>query len=132
MADIVRRTAARVPCDRPVEVYVGAASGRKLGDGRLKNVSLAGAYLAFPVELQRGTPYRLRVEDEEGALDLPCRVAREGPRADAKSGHRHYGLAFNLTAEPERRLRRLLDVLRRAGSPNETRIERSLRDYWSS
>ena len=134
MADAIRRSHARIPCDRPVEVFVGAASGRLLGAGRLLNISLSGAYLGFAGELQRGTPYRLRIDGPEGPLDLPCRVAREGPRAGAKApGARQYGLIFNVSADQERLLRRLVDVLRRQpASDEETGLDRTLRDYWSS
>ena len=133
MADAIRRSYARIPCDHPVEVFLGAASGRRLGAGRLLNVSLSGAYLSFVGELQRGVPYRVRVGGPEGPLDLACRVAREGLRASAKTpGARLYGLLFNLTEEQELLLRRLVDVLRRRPpSETETRFDRALRDYWS-
>src|SRR6185312_8596590 len=98
---------------------------------RMLNVSLSGALVSIERELQRGTPYRLRVDGPEGPVDLFCRVAREGPRAGAK---RQYGLVFNLTADQERLLRRLLDVLRRqpaAHDEKESDFDRSLRNYWS-
>jgi hypothetical protein len=41
MADDIRRSHARIPCNRPVEVFLGAAAGRLLGAGRLLNVSLS-------------------------------------------------------------------------------------------
>jgi hypothetical protein len=134
MADAIRRSHARIPCDRTIEVFVGAAAGRLLGSGRLLNVSLSGAFLSFEGELQRGTPYRVRIEGPEGPLDLPCRVAREGPRAGAKApGIRQYGLIFNLSADQERLLRRLIDALRRQpASDKESGFDRSLRNYWSS
>jgi hypothetical protein len=135
MADAIRRSHARIHCDLPVEVFVGAASGRLLGAGRMLNVSLSGAFLNFAGELQRGTPYRVRVDGPEGPLDLPCRVVREAPRAGAKSpGARQYGLLFNLSGTQERLLRRLLDVLRRrpVSDEKESDFDRSLRNYWSS
>jgi len=133
MADPIRRAHARLPCDRPVEILHGAAVGRRLGEGRLLNVSLSGAYLGFAGELRRGTTYRVRVDGPEGPLDLPCRVSREGPRAGAKSpGVRQYGLTFNLSADQERLLRRLLDAVRRQpAADKESRLDRSLRDYWN-
>jgi hypothetical protein len=134
MADAIRRAHARIPCDRPVEVFRGAAAGRLLGAGRLLNVSLSGAYLSTAAELERGTPYRVRIDGPDGPLDLPCRVAREGPRAGAKApGVRQYGLIFNLSADQERVLRRLVDFLRRQPSTDkESNFDRSLRNYWSS
>jgi hypothetical protein len=134
MSDAIRRSHARIPCDLPTEVFLGAAVGRLLGAGRLLNVSLSGAFLGFAGELQRGTPYRLRVQGPEGPVDLPCRVAREGPRAGALApGTRQYGLIFNLTADQERHLRRLVDVLRRQPTADkESGFDRSLRNYWSS
>ena len=134
MADVSRRAHARVPCDRPAQIFMGASAGRRLGEGRLVDASLAGAYLRYEGELQRGTPYRLVVEDENGPLELPFRVVREGPRGGPKApGARHFGLHFNLIADQERRLRRLLDVLRRQPpTDDEQRFDRSLRDYWSS
>lgn len=133
MADAIRRSHARIPCDQAVEVSRGAADGRLLGAGRLLNVSLSGAYLSFPAELLRGTPYRLRIDGPEGPVDLPCRVAREGPRAGARApGVRQYGLIFNLSGDQERLLRRLIDVLRRQpSSEKESDLDRSLRSYWS-
>ena len=133
MADAIRRSHARIPCDRRVEVLLDAG-GRSLGAGRLLNLSVSGAYLGFPGELRRGTSYRLRLDGPEGPLDLPCRVAREGPRAGAKEpGTRHYGLIFNVTADQERLLRRLIDVLRRQPAADESNpLDRSLRNYWSS
>ncbi|HXS99911.1 MAG TPA: PilZ domain-containing protein [Elusimicrobiota bacterium] len=134
MADAIRRSHARIPCDRHVEVHHGA-TGRPLGAGRMLNVSLSGAYVAFPGELQRGTPYRLRVLGPEGPVDLPGRVVREGPRAGPKApGVRQFGMVFNLSADQERLLRRLLDVMRRqpaAETEKETGLDRSLRSYWS-
>jgi hypothetical protein len=54
-------------------------------------------------------------------------------RGPKEPGARRYGLVFNLSADQERRLRRVVDVLRRQPSPDkETRLDRSLRDYWSS
>ena len=134
MADPIRRSHARILCDRPVEVFHGAASGRLLGPGRLMDVSLSGAFLGFAGELQRGTTYRLRVEGPEGPLDLPFRVAREGPRSGAKNpGVRQYGLILNLSADQERLLRRLVDVLRRQpAADQESGLDRTLRNYWSS
>jgi hypothetical protein len=132
MADAIRRSHARIPCDRSVDVFAGAAAGRLLGSGRLLNVSLSGAFLSFEGELQRGTAYRVRIDGPEGPLDLPCRVAREGARAKAP-GVRQYGLVFNLSADQERLLRRLVDVLRRQpATDKESGFDRSLRNYWSS
>ncbi|MFI5351042.1 MAG: PilZ domain-containing protein [Elusimicrobiota bacterium] len=133
MADPIRRAHARILCDRPVEVLVGVAIGRSLGAGRLLDLSLSGAYLRFEGELQRGTTYRLRVEEPGGRIDLPFRVAREGPRGGAKAPNsRNYGLIFNLSGDQERLLRRLVDVLRRQPlSGKESALERTLRDYWS-
>lgn len=134
MADAIRRSYARTLCDRPVEVFLGAAEGRRLGAGNLLNVSLSGAYLSFAGELHRGTPYRLRGDGPDGPLDLPFRITREGPRAGPKTpGVRRYGLIFNLSADQERLLRRLVDILRRQpASDKESHLDRSLRNYWSS
>ena len=133
MTDPIRRAHARILCDRPNEIYVGAATGRALGAGRLLDVSLSGAYLSFEGELQRGTTYRLRVEGPEGRLDLPFRVAREGPRGGAPTPNaRNFGLIFNLSGDQERLLRRLVDILRRQPlAGKESSLERTLRDYWS-
>jgi hypothetical protein len=83
--------------------------------------------------LRRGTTYRLRVEGPEGPLDLSFRVAREGPRSAKNPDVRQYGLLLNLSADQERLLRRLVDVLRRQpASKKESSLERTLRNYWSS
>ena len=132
MADAIRRSHARIPCDQPVEVFHGA-TGRLIGSGRLLNVSLSGAFLGFAGELQRGTPYRLRLDGPEGPVDLLCRVVREGPRAGPKEpGVRRFGLVFNLSADQERLLRRLVDLLRRQpAAEKESSLDKTLRDYWS-
>ena len=98
------------------------------------NVSLSGAYLRFEGELTRGTAYRLSIQGPEDTFELPCRLAREGPRGGAKTpGARQYGLVFNPSADQERLLRRLVDVVRRQPlSDKETGFDRSLRNYWSS
>ena len=134
MADAFRRAHARIPCDRPVVVSMGVSSGRRLGDGRLLDASLSGGYLRYEGELQRGTPYRLEIESEDGPLALPFRVAREGPRGGPKTPlARHYGLLFNLSADQERRLRRLLDILRREPpTEGEKTFDSKMRNYWSS
>jgi hypothetical protein len=98
------------------------------------NISLSGAFLAISGELQRGVPYRIRLNGPEGPVDLFCRVVREGPRAGAKQpGVRQFGMVFNLTAEQERLLRRLLDEIRRqpAAEEKESDLDKSLRNYWS-
>ena len=130
MAEPIRRSHARIHCDRPVEVFAGAIGSRRLGAGRLLNASMSGAYLSFAGELKPATPYRLRADGLEEPLDLPFRVAREGPSA---AGARNYGLVFNLSGDQERRLRQFLDVLRRQPSADkESPLERSLRNYWES
>lgn len=129
MADAIRRAHARIPCDHHVEVHHGA-TGRLIGHARLLNVSLSGALISGDRELQRGVPYRLRLDGPEGPVDLFGRVVREGPRAGSK---RQYGMVFNLTADQERVLRRLIDALRRqpsAGDEKESDFDRSLRSYW--
>jgi hypothetical protein len=132
MPDAFRRAHARIPCDLGAALFMGVSSGRRLGEGRLIDASLAGAYLRYAGELQRGTPYRLTIEAEDGPLELPFRVAREGPRGGAKApSSRHYGLIFNLSADQERRLRRLLDFLRRSPPGlEESPFDRKMRSYW--
>jgi hypothetical protein len=134
MADVFRRSHARIHCDRVVQIFMGASSGRRLGEGRVLDASLAGAFLRFDGELKRGTPYRLVIEGADGPLELPFRVVREGPRGGPKAPDaRHFGAHFNLSGDQERGLRRLLDALRRQPSADpETRLDRGLRDYWSS
>ena len=118
MADMFRRSNARFPCDRPGVIFMGASSGRRVGEGRLLDASLDGAYLRCAGELHRGVPYRLLVDGADGPLEIPFRVAREGARGGpAAPGARHYGVNFNLTSDQERRLRALLDVLRRPAPP---------------
>ncbi len=130
MGEPFRRTHARVKCDRPVGILSGAASGRRIAEARLLNISLVGAYVLVGRELQRGTAYRLVLETPDGPLEIACRVARAGP---AGPHGRHYGLVFNMTVDPERRLRGVLDLLaRHAPTAKEERLERTLRDYWSS
>lgn len=128
MAHIVRRSHARVPCDRRVVVFQGATLGRRIGEGRLLDASLSGAYIRLEEALERGVPYRLHVETADGPVDLPFRVAREGPKT---MGQRHYGLLFNLSADQEKRLYLLLDHLRRLPPPvNESPFDRSMKKYW--
>lgn len=129
MADAVRRAHARFPCDIWVHVLPGASGERPLGEGRLLDLSLSGALLSFPGELAKATPYRLRLKESGETLHLPCRVVREV--APAPKGTRRYGVLFNLSSDQERRLRELLDVVRRRPpSEGENRFDRSMRDYW--
>ena len=132
MSDVFRRAHARISCDRPVQIFMGAAAGRRIGIGRILDISLAGAYLRFEGELKRGTPYRFAADGADGPIDIPFRVVREGANDPKAPGARHYGLVFNLTGGQERELRRLVDALRRQPpTDNESRFDRSLRDYWS-
>jgi hypothetical protein len=113
MADLFRRAQTRFSCDRPVTIFTGASAGRRLGEGRMLDASIDGAYLRFEGELHRGTPYRLVVESADGPLELPFRVEREGARgAPIAPGARHFGVRFNMTRDQERLLRRFLDELR--------------------
>jgi hypothetical protein len=116
-----------------VQVLQGAASGHSLGAGTLLDVSLTGGFLRLSAEMKPATAYRLKIAGPDGAFELPCRVVRVGPRgAPEEPGARHYGLAFNPTADQERRLRDAVEIVRRAPSVNETPLDRTLRDYWSS
>lgn len=133
MADPIRRSHARHPCDLPVQLMLGAVTGSPAGEGRLIDLSLGGGHLLCERELMRGTPYRLRVAAPDGPLELPFRVVREGSRGgkDAPKARR-YGLVFNLSSDQERRLRALVDVVRRAPEPpGQDRVDRSMRDYWA-
>ncbi len=132
MADAFRRAHARIPCDRGVVVFMGTSTGRRLGEGRLLDASLAGAYLRFPGELQRGTPTVWRSTPRTARSSFRFRVTREGPRGGPKEpGARHYGLVFNLSADQERRLRRLLDLLRRSPpGEEENPFDKKMRNYW--
>ena len=128
MAHIVRRSHARIPCDRRIIVFHGATLGRRIGEGRLLDCSLSGAYIRLEPALDRGVPYRLHIESPDGTADLPFRVAREGPK---NMGQRHYGIVFNLTADQEKKLSLLLDHLRRLPPPvSETPFDRSMKKYW--
>ncbi|MFI5346266.1 MAG: PilZ domain-containing protein [Elusimicrobiota bacterium] len=131
MADANRRAHARYPCLRPVQVYQGAASGYLLGSGTLLDISLAGGFLRTEQDLKPATSYRLRIEGPDGHLEIPCRVARVGPRnAPEMPKARHYGLNFNPSADQERLLRVCVDQARRAPPVTETSFDRSMRDYW--
>lgn len=134
MAEPIRRAHARVPCDKPVQVFRGSVKGILLCEAHLINLSLAGCYVRLGRPLERGTSYRLRVAGPQGPVDLPCRVVREGPRQTAKDQVEfRYGMVFNLTSDQEMFLRRVLDVIRHEPlSPKEERLERALRDYWTS
>ena len=134
MSDAIRRAHIRIVCDIPAAIFLGVSVGRKLGEGRFLDISLSGAYIEFVGELQQGTTYRAGFQSSEGPLELPCRVVREGPRGNTKiPGAKRYGLLFTLSADQEKQLRRFLDFLMRQPSTDkETRLDRSLRDYWSS
>ncbi len=135
MGDAIRRSHARIPCDTPVEIFLGAAVGRLLGAGRLLNISLSGAFLVFEGELQRGTPYRIRPRRPRRPLELPL-PRRPGRPARRRQGARRPPIRPDL--QPDRRTRsaacgRLVDVLRRQpATEKESDFDRSLRNYWSS
>lgn len=130
MADLFKRAHARFPCDLPVIVFTGPTGGIKLGPARVLDLSLSGCYLRFGGELKPGGAYRLRCEHGGAFLDMPGRVAREGPRAPKDPKARHYGIVFTLTRDQEKALLHLIDAVRRGeDKPGEDRF---LRDYWSS
>lgn len=130
MADLFKRAHARFPCDLAVIVFTGPTGGIKLGPARVLDLSLSGCYLLFGGLLKAGGAYRLRCEHDGAYLDLPGRVAREGPRAPNDPKARHFGMVFTLTRDQEKALMRLIDdVRRRDERPGEDRF---LRDYWSS
>lgn len=130
--DRFKRAHARFPCSLKVSVFTGPVGGIALGAGEIINLSVSGCLLVFAGSLKSGASYRLRLEWQEGALDLPGRVARAATAAAGTKGSRHYGLAFNLTYDQEKALMRLVDLVRRHGdAPGEDRLGRSLRDYWS-
>ena len=131
MAAPSRRAHIRILCDHPAEVFLGTMTGRRLGDGRLLDVSFSGAYLSIDADLQNGTPYRLRLKDAEGSWEPAFRVVREGARHPKRPFSRNYGILFSLSAEQERRWSRLVDEMRRHPTDQETRLDRSLRGYWS-
>lgn len=131
MSEIYRQP--RLRCDLAAAVFDGAAQGRRLGEGRILNLSLSGCRLRFAAELRRGRGYRLTLDVPEGAFELPCRVAREDARGGDDLQVRHYGLVFNLSADQETLLRLLLARLRREAEPPldaQERLQRTLRDYW--
>jgi hypothetical protein len=78
------------------------ALGSRLGEGRLLDISLAGAYLLYEGALEPNTPYRLHAQSSAGVIDLPFRLARQGPRAGVDNDGRHYGLNFNLSVDQEK------------------------------
>ncbi|HAZ07764.1 MAG TPA: hypothetical protein DCZ01_04395 [Elusimicrobia bacterium] len=136
MVEPIRRAHARIPCDKPAQVFRGSVKGGLLCEARLLNLSLAGCYVRLRRPLEKGTSYRLKVTGPQGPVDLPCRMVREGPRQTAKDQKDqvefNYGMLFNLTSDQEMLLRGILDVLRREPlSAKEERLERSLRDYWA-
>ena len=131
MADLIRRAHARFPCERPVEIYQGAASGYHLGPGILLDISLSGSFLRTEQDIKPATSYRLKIDGPDGLIEIPCRVARVGPRnAPEMPKARHYGLNFNPSADQERQLLRCVEQARRAPPANETPFDRAMRDYW--
>jgi hypothetical protein len=94
------------------------------------DLSLSGCYLLFGGALKNGGAYRLRCEHAGEYLDLPGRVAREGPRAPNDPRARHFGMVFTLTRDQEKALMRLIDHVRRG--PEKPGEDRFLRDYWSA
>ncbi|MDE2141960.1 MAG: PilZ domain-containing protein [Elusimicrobia bacterium] len=131
MSDLIRRAHARYPCELPVEIYQGAASGYRLGNGILLDISLAGAFLRTEQDLKPATSYRLKFESPDGLLEIPCRVARVGPRnAPEMPKARHYGLTFNPSVDQERQLLRCVEQARRSPPVHESPFDRAMRDYW--
>jgi hypothetical protein len=131
MSDLIRRAHARYPCERPVEIFQGAAAGYLLGGGILLDVSLAGAFLRTEQDLKPATSYRLKIATPDGVIEIPCRVARVGPRnAPEMPKARHYGLNFNPSSDQERLLQRVVEEARRSPPLNETPFDRSMREYW--
>lgn len=106
-----RRSNPRRRCRLRVEVLHGAAEGWRIGAGELLDLSLTGARVRLRPEMRRGEAYRVRLELEDGPLDLTCRVARPAPPGPEAPGERCYGLELNLTSQHEQRLRGLLAAM---------------------
>lgn len=111
------RVHARFPSDLKVEVYSGPVGGVRIGEGVLLDLSLSGCLLRVRGLLKTGSTYRLHLKWQEGALDLPGRVARGAGRSGTDPTANHYGVAFNLTGGQEKTLMRLIDHVRRDDKP---------------
>ena len=127
--DKANRTHARFSSELTVEVFSGPVGGVRIGEGFLLDLSLSGCLLLFSGILNDGSTYRLRSTWKEGVLDLPGRVVRDGGRSGNDPKARRYGLAFNLTYDQEKTLRRLIDHVQRTQKPGDGGF---MSGYWSA
>jgi hypothetical protein len=127
MAKPSRRVHARYPCDMPAALY-SPMSSKKLADVRVLDLSMGGASVEVPLQLQKGVPYELRMEWERTEFHLTARVAWTMPPNPKKPKENRFGLSFNLSTQQEALLKILVDRLRQDHWPER---KDASRDYWS-
>lgn len=100
----IRRLHPRHPCTIPLSII--SASGRRLGEGLVGNLSLGGAAILAPEGLEKSIAYSFLFE----GLQIQGRLTWLGPR-DLKGRTRRYGVHFILSVDQESRLKILLAKL---------------------
>lgn len=97
----VRRVHRRLQCSLVLSIL--SASGRRLGEGRIADLSLSGASIHAPDGLEKSVSYGFLFE----GLHFHGRLRWLGPR-DLQRRTRRYGVYFILSVDQEARLRTLL------------------------
>jgi hypothetical protein len=104
------------------------ATGAKIADGRLINISLGGALVNCAGVLEHRVTYVLKFAIKNRKLELPGRVAWDAPRDPRNPSFHRYGIQFNLTAGQEQPLRELMLTFKRPPAPQPREF---MRDYWN-
>ena len=130
--EISRRAHARIPCDRPVEIFRAAVMDKLFAQGHALNISPTGALLACEEDLKARAAYRLKINAPSGPLEIPFEVVRVVPRGRKYTRLRHYGVIFELTAQQTTAVNTLIHEIRTQPAPKEDALlDRLVRRYWS-
>lgn len=130
--DISRRVHARIPCDKPIDLFRIGTPDTPIGSGRLLNISVTGAMIACDYDLKSRAAYRLKVSDSPSPRELPFHLVRIAPRGKKYRQLGHYGIVFDVSTEEAKTLNALVDAIRsQPSSDDDNPLDRLSRGYWS-
>ncbi|MBI5625253.1 MAG: PilZ domain-containing protein [Elusimicrobia bacterium] len=121
-----RRLHARFACDLQAAVWA-EDSRAPLASGRIIDISLGGALLSCPAQLQKGRTYRFQLSWNNARVSLAGEVIRV---AGDGQGNR-YGISFSAASRTQDVLKSIIESLR--ARPAKPPIpEDKLRWYWGT